>query len=358
MKILLFHTYNNGYLSRFFHEILIRLSQEGHEVVSFTWKRSVSDRIIDGVRVIVKKKKGYFTNYYNVWRIINRENPDVILSNFSYVNPALLFGKLYGVPKNMVWFHSLNAQMASSKMQIFIKKQFLKLADVVIANSYLTKKELHSSYTVPKHKMKVIPFWSNITSKEMKPSSISFSAARGVLKIGCPGRITNHKNQKILIETLSVIKNTTDTNFQLYVAGDGEALSDLKQQVATLALKDHVHFLNHLSANDMLHFYTNMDVVVLPSLHEAFGLVFIEAISLGTPVIVSSAFGALSFIQEDEQALSAFTFDPESSDDLLKKLNLYLKEEGLSKEYFSTLYQRNFDKEVIFKNILKTIKTA
>ena len=42
--------------------------------------------------------------------IIKKEKPDVILSNFSYVNPALLCGKLFGIKKNMAWFHSLNEQ--------------------------------------------------------------------------------------------------------------------------------------------------------------------------------------------------------------------------------------------------------
>src|SRR5690606_6099110 len=99
---------NQGYLSSFFHELAVKLIQEGHGVASFSWKATVSERIIDQVKVIVKKKEGYLINYCNVYNVIKKEKPDVVLSNFSYVNPALLFGRLLGVKKNMVWFHSLN----------------------------------------------------------------------------------------------------------------------------------------------------------------------------------------------------------------------------------------------------------
>jgi len=356
LKILLFHTYNQGYLSSFFHELSVKLIQEGHEVASFSWKGSVSDRLIDGVHVIIKKKKGYFYNYFNVYSIIKKERPDVILSNFSYVNPALLFGKLFGVKKNMVWFHSLNEQIKPSKTNIFIKKQFLKLADKIIANSYFTKKELYELYGVSESKLQTIPFWSTISELKMQPSVLQFSNNKNVVKIGCPGRITLDKNQKVLIDALSELKNQTAYDFHLYIAGVGKGLSDLKKQVEKKGLINKVDFTGKLSANEMLHFYTTMDVVVLPSLFEAFGLVFIEAISLGTPVIVSSQFGALSFVQEDNQTLSKVTFNPNSEKELLEKLIPYFEKKGLPKSYFKLLYQDNFNKEIIFKSFLDTIQ--
>lgn len=356
MKILLFHTYNQGYLSSFFHELSIKLIHERHEAVSFSWKASVSEQIIDDVKVIVKRKKGYLTNYRNVYSIIKKEKPDLILSNFSYVNPALLFGKLFRVKKNIVWFHSLNEQITSSRINIFIKKQFLKLADVVIANSYLTKKDLHNIYVVPENKIQAIPFWSTISEQEIQPSDIKFTKNKNIVKIGCPGRIATHKNQKIIIEALSKLKKRSNYEFHLYFAGVGEDLSNLKLQVEELGLTNEVTFLKHLSANEMLHFYNTVDVVILPSLHEAFGLVFIEAISLGAPVIVSSQFGALSFIKDDDKTLSKITFNPNSVKELQEKLLPYLEKKALPKTYFKKLYHDNFNKDLIFKRFLESIQ--
>jgi glycosyltransferase involved in cell wall biosynthesis len=358
LKILVFHTYNQGYLSSFFHELSIKLIQEGHEVVSFSWKAGLSERLIDDVKVIVKKKKGYLINYYNVYSIIKREKPDVILSNFSYVNPALLCGKLFGIKKNIAWFHSLNEQMLPTRTQVFIKSKFLTLADTIIANSFLTKKQLEVSYNLSNHKIKVIPFWSNISNQAKQKAAIRYIKDKNSINIGCPGRVLAHKNQKIVIEALSKLSETYKSKFHLFFAGEGEQLSDLKKMAKDLELSEQTTFLNHLSSNEMINFYENMDVIVLPSLHEAFGLVFIEAISLGTPVLVSSQFGALSFLKENEIECSKFTFNPESANDLLDKLLPYFKNEGLSKDFFKHLYRQNFDKDVIFKKILKTIKPS
>jgi glycosyltransferase involved in cell wall biosynthesis len=355
LKILLFHTYNQGYLSSFFHELSVRLIREGHVVVSFSWKATVSERLIDGVKVIVKKKKGYLNSYIDVYTVIKREKPDVVLSNFSYVNPALLFGKLFGVKKSLVWFHSLNKQMESSKRNVFIKTQFLKLADTIIANSFLTKDELEQFYEVSGSKIHAIPFWSTISEQEIKPTSLNFSIHKNVVKIGCPGRMATHKNQKIIIEALAKLNTSSHSEFHLYFAGEGEELSDLKTQVEELALDSKVTFLKHLSANDMYHFYSNVDVVILPSLHEAFGLVFIEAISLGTPVIVSSNFGALSFINDGNKTLSKVAFNPKSVMDLQEKLIPYLEHNGLAKDYFKRLYHDNFNKDLIFNSFLNII---
>jgi glycosyltransferase involved in cell wall biosynthesis len=356
LKILLFHTYNKGYLSSFFHELSAKLVQKGHDVVCFSWKGSVSEREIDGVKVIVKRKQGYVVNYHNVYNIIKKEKPDVILSNFSYVNPALLFGKLFGVKKNLVWFHSLNEQLESSKTQIFIKKQFLKLANKVIANSFLTKTELHELYGVQKQKTQAIPFWSNISEQKLMPSELKFKTDSQIIKIGCPGRITDDKNQQIIIETISQLKSENNYDFHLYIAGVGNALSKLKKKVEYLDLIDQVTFLGQLSANEMLTFYNQMDVVVLPSLHEAFGLVFIEAISLGTPVVVSSQFGALSFIKDKNEMFSKVTFKPNSIKELKERLIPYLEHQGLPKIYFEKLYQHNYNKDIIFEMFLENLE--
>ncbi len=354
MKILILYSYNKGYLSSFFFELSERLVKEGHEVVNFCLKGASKEFSLHGVDLLIKKKGGYISNYRQIYSIIKHLRPDVVLSNFSYVNPALLFGKLFGVQRNVVWFHSLNEQMEASKLDIFIKKQFLKLADLVIANSYLTQNELQAIYKVPKDKLASIPFWSTVSESVAKEGISKYGKGLKVFKIGCPGRMAEHKNQRIVIEAVSKIRQNDHFNFQLYMAGNGEALAHLQLLTKELGLESHVSFLGHLSAEDMITFYTNMDVIVLPSLHEAFGLVFIEAISLGTPVIVSSRFGALTFIDTDK--LSKFTFNPESSKYLAKKLIEYSRKEGMSSEDFKQLYSENFDKESIFKKFLSVCR--
>ncbi|WP_242155133.1 glycosyltransferase family 4 protein [Aestuariivivens sediminis] len=354
MKLLLFHTYNKGYLSSFFHELSVKLTQEGHEVVCFSWKASERESIIDSVKVIVKQKGNYFSNYYNVYTIIKREKPDVILSNFSYSNPALLFGKLLGVRQNITWFHSLNEQMNTSFKNIFIKKQFLKLADTVIANSFITEAQLNKVYKVPEPKLEVVPFWTNIQEQKDYASN-KFYNSSDILKIGCPGRLTTHKNQNVVIQALSRIKESQYHKFHLYFAGSGNNKNSLNTAVSNLNLSDNVSFLGTLSPEEMVDFYKSMDIIVLPSLHEAFGLVLIEALALGAPVIVSSRFGALMFIKENKGILEDITFNPESVESLVDKLIPYFEGDNSDRSCFKKLYNDNFNKGNIYFKIKSII---
>ena len=358
MRILILYTYNKGYLSSFFFELSKMLAANGHEIVNFALKGEKKEFERSGVSVIIDKKGGYLNNYQKIYKVIKRVKPQVVLSNFSYVNPALMMGRWFGVKKNMVWFHSLNDQMNPSVLDIFIKKQFLKLADILIANSLLTQEELYSIYKVPRTKLKALPFWSNISEHLSSGPERSFDAEFKGLKIGCPGRMVNHKNQAVVIRALGKLKKEFGYDFRLFFAGDGEDMALLQQLTEQLDLNKNVAFLKHLSANDMIAFYKSMDLIILPSLHEAFGLVFIEAISMGTPVLVSTQFGALSFIDNDQFDTSEFTFDPKSSQALQEQLKSYFMD-GKSehrKRYFENLYLKNFDKEIIFsafEDILK-----
>lgn len=356
MKILILYTYNKGFLSGFFYELSDRLSQEGHEVINFSFKDKNSRLKKNNVSILIYKKGGYISNYYKIYRAIKKVRPDIVLSNFSYVNPALLFGKLFGVKKNIVWFHSLKEQINPSLFKIFVKTQFLKLADNIIANSYEMKNELNDTYNVPLEKLKAIPFWTTIDNPTNKEIKVKKNIVKNVFMIGCPGRLVVHKNQRIVIETLPRLKQISNVNFQLYIAGSGKDLKSLKDLVNNLNLTESVVFLGHLSENQMISFYNDMDVIVLPSLHEAFGLVFIEAISFGTPVIVSNNFGALSFLDiMGFYSIKDFTFNPDDVSELCLKLMSYSKGNGIDGNYFKQLCLDNFDKEIIYnkiKNIL------
>ena len=98
-----------------------------------------------------------------------------------------------------------------------------------------------------------------------------------------------------------------------------------------------------------------MDVVVLPSIHEAFGLVFIEAIAMGTPVLVSNTFGALDFVDSQKFSLEDFSFDPHSIQGLIDKLEPYVFNKGLPKDFFIRMYRESFEKEEIYKQIKSII---
>jgi len=325
-------------------------------VVNFCLKQNKSQLEDNGVKIYIEKKRGYFYKYYKIFQVIKREKPDIIISNFGYVNPAILAGRILRVKSNIAWFHTAHGHTRPSFIKILNKRIYLNLASMVMANSHRLEKEIHSIYKVPKRRTKCLAFWSNISDYQPCPKTSDFFNKEKIFKIGCPARLLEDKNHQLVIKAVSQLQNECSKPVSLYIAGSGDHLHSLQLLVNNLGLQEYVIFLGKLSIEEMAAYYKSMNVIVLPSYHEAFGLVFIEAIALGTPVIVSSKFGALDFIDKKDFSLDLFTFDPYSLQDLVNHLKIYLSNEGLSSEFFISMYRNTFNKKIIY-NALKEILT-
>jgi len=85
---------------------------------------------------------------------------------------------------------------------------------------------------------------------------------------------------------------------RLVVVGGGEALPSLTRMVGELGLADRVVFAGERSHEDVIRFMRAADVFVLPSLTEAFGIVLLEAMSCGLPVVASNVGGIPSLVSD------------------------------------------------------------
>ncbi len=353
MKLLLLYTHNKSFLSKFYEELSAHFTSLDWDITIFSLKREQADFYIDNLHFVIKIKGDIITNYGHIYSIIKKKQPDIIISNFSYVNPALLFGKLFGIKHNVAWIHTLSDQINPDKKQIFIKRQFLKLADLIVVNSIYLKEDLSTRFHVSESKLKAIPFWS--TLNEFKSEPLNNIERNSNFKIGCPGRLVSDKNQAIIVSAISKLDG--DKEAYLYLAGEGTNKKNLEKLVATYHLETQVEFLGALSSETMLGFYHAMDVIILPSLHESFGLVFIEALSQGVPVLVSSAFGALTFIDPNYEGLSDLIFDPTDSMALKQKIEALMHDGGKPKQYYFNLYDKFFDKHKIVNQLKQLLIT-
>lgn len=346
MKVLFLHTHNQSFLASFYYELAINLKEEGQQVLIFSLKKSVPTAIPDIVKVDLKTNR--IGDSIKIFNIIKSFKPEIIISSFSYVNPALLSGKLLGVKQNVVWFHTLTEQLNASRKQLFIKSFFLNLASKIIVNSSYLKEDLIKNYNINSEKIYSIPFWTTVSQPIMRKN---IQESKSIFKIGCPGRIEEVKNQEIILEGLT----NQNFDFEVYFAGTGTKLGQLREKSRKILNSD-VHFLGVLSKSQMLEFYTQMNLIVLPSKFEAFGLVFIEALALGCPVLVSNKFGALTYIK-DEEFKSKYTFDPSNVEDFKLKLKNIREKKSNNRDYFKSIYKRFFKKSDIINQVKAVINT-
>ena len=350
MKIIIFFTHNKSFLSNFYVELGSSLLKVYKTVKIYSFKKEEEYIKLDsGLEIQILKKGSKLSNYYKLFKVIKKERPNVIISSFSYVNPAILSGRLLGVKKNIIWFHTLSQQLNPQKGQLFLKSFFLKAASEIIVNSDYLNEDLQKNYSVPEYKVFSIPFWSSLD--EYNPID-KIGKREGFLKIGCPGRIEEVKNQQIIIESLADMEMTRP--WRLYFAGTGSNEENLDAVIKKHNLESRIDFLGVLSIEKMKEYYEEMDLIILPSKFESFGLVLIEALSMGCQVLVSQNFGALTYIK-DQEFLNRYSFDPNNSDDLKNKLKDIISNNRESSDYFRNIYTSHFQKEKIVAKVEEVI---
>ncbi|RIX43014.1 MAG: glycosyltransferase family 4 protein [Rhodocyclales bacterium GT-UBC] len=130
------------------------------------------------------------------------------------------------------------------------------------------------------------------------------------------GRVAHEKNIGFLLEAL-VRARQLQPDALLVVAGEGPAMSELKSRVKSLGLGDAVRFIGYLDRQQALPAcYAAADVFVFASRTETQGLVLLEAMAAGTPVIALAEMGTVDILAPGRGAFSP-PADPQAFGDML-----------------------------------------
>ena len=117
------------------------------------------------------------------------------------------------------------------------------------------------------------------------------------------GRVAHEKNIGFLVETFARVR-TQVPQALLVIAGEGPAREGLRAQVASLGLTPHVHFAGYLERDTaLLDCYAAADVFVFASRTETQGLVLLEAMAQGAPVVSTAELGTRSVLVPGSGAL-------------------------------------------------------
>ncbi len=115
--------------------------------------------------------------------------------------------------------------------------------------------------------------------------------------LGCVTRLTEDKGVDVLIDAVTDLPEVT-----VKILGRGREEGYLRKIITERHLNDRITLMN--KAEDLGVFYASLGLLILPSReHDPFGLVAVEAMSLGVPVIVTDACGIADYLTNNENAL-------------------------------------------------------
>ncbi|WP_049913642.1 glycosyltransferase family 4 protein [Haloferax prahovense] len=127
--------------------------------------------------------------------------------------------------------------------------------------------------------------------------------------------VHEYKGLDVLLEAMSLLVERGGTTPRLVVGGGGELKPEYESFASELGISEHVHFTGYIPDDDLVTAYNIADLFVLPSLssdQEGFGLVVLEALACGTPVVTTEVVGVSDQIVSHDIGSLARVGDAES----------------------------------------------
>lgn len=208
---------------------------------------------------------------------------------------------------------------------------------VLSQSHYLELKSLFPSKNIFKIK-------NAILTKD-KPIRTKISSFEEVI-IGFLGEHQQVKGLDILILALSEVK---DRNIKLLLGGLGPETKKLKNLSLELGIESKIEWLGWVE--DLDYFFSQIDVLIIPSREESFGLVIIEAMSRGCPVIATSSKGPLELITPNYNGYLIPLEDPHA---LARGIEKFIK---IDKETRTEVSNNciSFSKQFLPKSVIKEL---
>ncbi|MFQ5786347.1 MAG: glycosyltransferase family 4 protein [Thermodesulfobacteriota bacterium] len=198
-----------------------------------------------------------------------------------------------------------------------VLRLFLRTADIVIGNSEYLRREVISEKYPEDRVFSIPPSYQKLTSATDKKKN---NKNEQILLL-CVGNYREIKGQKYLIEAMKIINNP---QVILYLVGSPERdypyYLSLKDQIRRNNIENHVFFTGWLKGDELAQMYLSADILVLPSLYEAFGMVLLEAMSCELPVIASNIGGIPEIVKDGENGFLTPPSDPACLASALQKL--------------------------------------
>lgn len=250
-------------------------------------------------------------------RLLGRWKPDVIHAHdWMVAHAAVALRRRSGAPLTTT-IHATEAGRhrgsVTTELSVAIhgiEGWLASTSDAIIACSQTMRDELRALFGVGS--AHVVP--NGITPADWNPPSgaaerVRTENAHGGPLLACTGRVEWEKGVQTLISAMPGLR-ASHPGIRLLVAGRGSHLGELERQAGHLGLDNSVRFLGWVSEDDLRAIVAAADLAVTPSLYEPFGLVALEAATIGTPLVVARTGGLAEFAGDDDLALTFTPGDP------------------------------------------------
>ncbi len=229
-----------------------------------------------------------------------RRRAKLVLAAHPHLAPVARGLKLFAPrAKSIVCTHGLEVWEPLS----ILRRRALRGADLVLAPTNDTANHVATQQDVPRERIRVLPWaldpqFESLLMPTPRPAlPMEFPQGRVILTVGRWSANERYKGMDTLITALPRLL-TEWPELQLVAVGEGDDQGWLEQIADGRGVLRHVHFLSGLSYAEIAACYQACEIFALPSRGEGFGLVYLEAMACGKPVIGGAHGGAPEVIED------------------------------------------------------------
>lgn len=333
-----------GGIARVVHDLSHRLYQDGHDVTVVTYRDGNVPYFEDDKGVKVHRVDNFMISSNNFIDWVMQLNFNMIAKVGELINQGEKFdvihahdwltayaGKTLKTAYGISLVSTIHATEAGrnsgiqGETQKYINDTEWMLtyeSSEVIVNSNYMKNELQRLFGLPYEKINVVPNGVNINLFSEVERDYDFRrqyAMDNEKIILFMGRLVYEKGIQNLISAMpKILANYHDA--KLIIAGKGGMIDELRAQVNSLGLGNKVYFTGYLNSKNVQKMYKCADISVFPSTYEPFGIVALEAMLSGTPVVVSDIGGLNEIVDHGINGMKSYAGNPNSLADSILTL--------------------------------------
>lgn len=252
------------------------------------------------------KPQVVFTSAFSLWSLL-----------------AVLFKHLGGWQIVIVYEGSTpTIDACNSKFRILLRRMITRFTDAFITNNQRGKFYLQNILKAEEHLVFVRPF----EVPDVKAMSASQGEIERIKKYQYPiflftGQVIPRKGIHLLLQACVLLKEQNCCDYTLVIVGDGEQRNELEEFTQQHELQNCVKWLGWVDYGALSAYFQIADVFVFPTLEDTWGMVVLEAMAFGKPILCSKWAGASEMVVEGE---NGYVFDPHTPEDLMKLMKQFI----------------------------------
>ena len=266
----------------------------------------------------IKKLKKYI-EFYTVcfFKIMFRKYDLIYVHYASHSSLGVLLASKFKKIRIFTNVHGSDVFPENKKQQNMQKytKKILSKSDRIVVPSDYFKEIVINKYNICENKIFVSPSGGVDTRIFFDTNKVKTNS---IFTIGYVGRLSYKKGWDVLVKACSLF----DFKYKLIIVGDGPEKEKLSEYIEKNNLQDFVELRGLLSQKELCEVYNKMNVFVFPTQRdgESLGLVSVEAMACGTPVIASDYAAPARYIID---GYNGFKFAPGNVSDLANKIKMF-----------------------------------